>query len=61
MSLIGLIVVLVIVGLGLWLLNTYVPMAPPIKTILNVVVVLIVLLWVLQIFGLFSGPVPRIR
>jgi len=36
MSLIGLILILVILGVGLYLINTYVPMAPPIKTILNV-------------------------
>lgn len=55
MSIIGLIVVLAIVGVILWAVNTLVPMAAPIKTIINVVVVIAVLLWLLQAFGLLSG------
>jgi hypothetical protein len=54
MSLIGLIIVLVVVGVCLYLLNTYVPMAKPIKTIINVVVVMVVILWLLQSFGIFQ-------
>lgn len=53
------VVTLIVIGVGLWLLNTYVPMAQPIKTIINVVVILCVVLWVLQVFGLFDVPVPR--
>jgi hypothetical protein len=56
-----LLVVLVIFGVVLYLINTYVPMAPPIKTILNVVVVLILCVWLLNAFGLLSGPLPRFR
>ena len=55
MSLIGLIVVLVIVGVLLWLVNQYIPMAAPIKNILNIVVVIAVVLWLLNAFGLLSG------
>lgn len=55
MPLISIIITLVIVGLLLWLINRYIPMASPIKTILNVVVVIIVVLWLLSIFGLISG------
>lgn len=54
MSLITVVVVLVIVGFVLWLINAYVPMAAPIKTILNAVVVIAILLWLLSAFGLFS-------
>lgn len=61
MSIIGVLVLLVVIGVGLYLLNTYVPMAAPIKTIINVVVILLVIIWLLQIFGLFSGTVPRLR
>lgn len=49
---IALIIVLVIVGLALYLINTYVPMAPPVKTILNVVVILILCLYMLNVFGI---------
>jgi len=45
MSLIGVLVALVIVGVVLWLLNTLIPMDPKIKTIINVVVVLVVCLF----------------
>jgi hypothetical protein len=40
--------VLIVVGVALWLINTYIPMASSIKTILNVVVVVAVSIWVLQ-------------
>jgi hypothetical protein len=57
---VGIIVVLVIVGVCLYLLNTYVPMVAPIKTIINVLVVLFLILWLLSAFGLI-GPLPHIR
>jgi hypothetical protein len=55
MSLIGLIITLVVVGVLLWLLNNYVPMDPKIKTILNVVVVIVVVIWLLQAFGVLGS------
>lgn len=55
MPLIQLIVALVVVGVLLWLINTYLPMDGRIKQILNVVVVIAVVLWLLQVFGILSG------
>lgn len=55
MSLINLIVVLVIVGVILFLINNYLPMDGEIKSILNVVVVIAVIVWLLQSFGVLSG------
>ncbi|MBL8659491.1 MAG: hypothetical protein JNM75_07010 [Rhodospirillales bacterium] len=55
MSLITIVIILIIVGVLLWLANTYIPMDNKIKTILNIVVVIAVILWLLQAFGLFSG------
>lgn len=55
MPLIPTIIILVIVGFVLWLINTYVPMARPIKTILNLVVIVVVVLWLLAGFGLING------
>lgn len=55
MTLINLIVVLVIVGVLLWLLNTYVPMDAKIRQIINIVVVIAVVLWLLKAFGLLGG------
>ena len=61
MSLIGLIIVLVIVGVCLYLLENYVPMSPPIKTVIRVVVVLVLILWLLQVFGIVGPSIPHIR
>ncbi len=54
MSLIGIIVALMVVGILLYLINTYVPMDAKIKNILNIVVVLIVVIWLLQVFGIIG-------
>lgn len=65
MTIVELLLLLVVIGVGLYLVNTYVPMAQPIKTIINVVVILLVLAWLLEVFGLlnFGGTVghPRMR
>jgi uncharacterized protein YhhL (DUF1145 family) len=57
MTLVDIVLVLIVVGLILWLVNTYVPMAGGIKSLLNVVVFVVVLIWVLQVFGLV-GAIP---
>ncbi|MRR58129.1 MAG: hypothetical protein EG824_07955 [Deltaproteobacteria bacterium] len=54
MPLVQVVVVLIVVGVLLWLINRYIPMAGPIKTILNVVVVIVVILWLLNLFGIFN-------
>jgi len=53
--LINVIIVLVVVGVLLWLVNTYIPMAGTIKSILNAVVVIAVVIWLLQAFGLLES------
>jgi len=65
MTLVGIVVVLVVVGLILWLINTYIPMAGGMKSLLNIVVFVVVLIWLLQLFGLI-GPIngvhiPKLR
>lgn len=55
MSLLTVIIVLVVVGVLLWLVNTYIPMDGKIKSILNVVVVIAVIIWLLQAFGLLDS------
>lgn len=52
MSLIALIVVLIIVGVLLWLVETEIPMNPTIKKIIRIVVIIAVCIWLLQVFGL---------
>ena len=60
MPLITIIIVLVIVGAALWAINTYIPMARPVKTILNVVVVVVLCVWLLQTFGIM-GSIRSLR
>lgn len=55
MPLINVVVTLVVVGLVLWLINTYIPMQGMIKTILNWVVVIAVIIWLLYGFGIISS------
>ncbi|MDP4221184.1 MAG: Thivi_2564 family membrane protein [Bacteroidota bacterium] len=54
MDLIQLVLVLVAVGVGLWLINRFIPMDSKIKQILNIVVVIVVVLWLLKVFGIFD-------
>jgi len=54
MDLIALVITLVIIGVALWAINAYVPMAPSIKKILNIVVIVVVCLWLLQVFGIMD-------
>ena len=55
MPLINLVIVLIVVGVVLYIINRYIPMASSIKSILNIVVVVAVCLWVLQTAGLWNG------
>ncbi|MGA8240620.1 MAG: Thivi_2564 family membrane protein [Desulfobacterales bacterium] len=60
MPLIQLVIVLVVVGVVLWLINSYIPMQATIKKILNAVVVIGVIIWLLSVFGLI-GDISAIR
>jgi len=60
MPLIQFIMALITVGVLLWLVNRYIPMASPIKSILNAVVVIGVVLWVLEVFG-FMHTISGLR
>jgi hypothetical protein len=60
MPLLHIFLVLIVVGVLLWLVNSYIPMAGSIKSILNAVAVIFVVLWLLNVFGLFHS-ISRIR
>lgn len=60
MSLITIVVVLIIVGFLLGIINAYIPMAASIKSILNAVVVIAVIIWLLSVFGLIP-PIGNMR
>lgn len=63
---ISLVVTLIIIGVLLYLVNQYVPMDAKIKTIINWVVAVCVVVWLLYAFGILGGsrgdiPVPKLR
>ena len=60
MPLLNIVIALIVVGVALWLINRFIPMASSIKTILNVVVVVAVGVWVLQAVGLW-GQISTFR
>ena len=60
MTLVHIAVVLVVVGVILWLINTYIPMGGGMKSLLNLVAFIVVLVWLLQRFGVI-GAIPRLR
>ena len=55
MPLLSIVIALIVVGVLLYLVNTYIPMAGSIKSILNAVVVIAVVIWLLKVFGLWSS------
>ena len=60
MPLIQVLLLLIVIGLVLSLINRYVPMAGSIKSILNAVVVIVVIVWLLNVFGLLTS-LPRVH
>ena len=54
MSLITIVLTLIVVGILLWLTNTYIPMDGKIKKVLNIVVMVVVVLWLLNVFGVWN-------
>jgi hypothetical protein len=55
MPLVQIVIALIVVGVLLWLVNTFIPMAGSIKSILNAIVVICVVLWLLNAFGVFHS------
>jgi len=65
MSLVSLLITLIVIGMLLWLVNNYIPMDGKIKSILNVVVVICVVVWLLSAFGILDQVgglrLPRVK
>lgn len=55
MPLLQVIILLIVVGILLWLVESQIPMDPTIKRIIRIVVIVVVVLWLLSLFGLFHG------
>ena len=60
MSLVTIVITLIVVGVLLWLINTYIPMDGKIKKLLNIVVMVVVVLWLLNVFGVW-GHLHNVR
>ena len=60
---IHILIILVVIGVLLWLVNTYIPMDATIKKIINIVAIILVVLWLLSVFGVLGGadiPITRL-
>jgi len=55
MPLLTILIVLIVAGVLLWLVNSYIPMDRKIKNILNIVVVIVLVIWLLKAFGVLSS------
>jgi len=51
MPLIQILVALIVVGVVLWLVNNFIPMAGSIKKLLNWVVIIAVVVWLMNVSG----------
>jgi hypothetical protein len=64
MSLLALVITLIVIGVLLWMVNTYIPMDAKIKNLMNIAVVVAVIFWLLYAFGVISSVsnvrVPRL-
>ena len=64
MGILEFILICVVLGLVVWLVNTYLPLPPPIKTIILVAVIIVIIVILLNAMGLFGGAdyrIPRVR
>lgn len=60
-ELINVILIIILTGVGLWLINVLIPMAPAIKSLLNILIFIVLVLYILQTFDLISPVLPQVR
>ena len=60
MPVLNILLVIIIAGVVLWLVNSYIPMHRTLKNILNIVVVILVVIWLLSVFGVL-GDLQNLR
>ena len=60
-DLLNLIVLIVVFGVVLWLINAFIPMPSAIKSLLNILVLIVLIIYILQFFGLIKTILPMIR
>ncbi len=60
-DLLNLLALIIVFGVALWLINAFIPMPPTIKSLLNVLVLIILVIYILQFFGLIKTILPVIK
>lgn len=58
MPIVSILVFLIVIGVILYMVNTYIPMAAPIKMVINVIVVLALCIFLLNMFGFMDYTIP---
>lgn len=59
-QMIGLILSIALLGLVVYLVTTYIPMPPIFKTVIYVLVAVILIIYIMRVFGLSDIPLPRV-
>jgi hypothetical protein len=59
--LLNLILLIIVFGVGMWLINAFIPMPPAIKSLLNILVLIVLIIYVLQFFGVVNANLPTIN
>ncbi|KTD46141.1 hypothetical protein Lqui_2631 [Legionella quinlivanii] len=60
-ELLNLIAVIIVFGLVMWLINVFIPMPAAIKSLLNILVLIVLIIYILQFFGVINTILPPIR
>ncbi|KTC85763.1 MULTISPECIES: Thivi_2564 family membrane protein [Legionella] len=60
-ELLNLIIVIIAFGVVLWLINAFIPMPGVIKSLLNLLVLIVLIIYILQFFGLVHNILPTVR
>lgn len=58
MTLLNLIILIILIGVLMWAVNVYIPMAPLIKNLLNILVFIVLFIYILQFFNLIQTIIP---
>lgn len=57
-DLLNLIAIIILFGIGLWLINAFIPMPAAIKSLLNILVLIVLIIYILQFFGVIKTILP---
>ncbi len=60
-DLLNLIALIIVFGVGLWLINVFIPMPGAIKSLLNILVLIVLIIYILQFFGIIKTILPMVR